>query len=190
MSAEKDNNQAAQEEQEVNTPAEQVEGADVVTDTESLPEAETTALAQAEEELTEMKDKYLRLFAEFDNYKRRTSKERMDLLKMANQEMMVALLPVVDDFERARQAMQATEDVSSVKEGVELIFSKLIGILQQKGLKPMDAVGTAFDPDLHEAITQIPAPDDSLKGKVIDEVEKGYLLNDKVVRYAKVVTGA
>jgi molecular chaperone GrpE len=190
MSAEKDNNPLAQEDQDNNIPAEQVEGADVVTDTETLEEAETSAIAKAEEALTEMKDKYLRLFAEFDNYKRRTSKERMDLLKMANQEMVVALLPVVDDFERARQSMQTAEEVASVKEGVELIFNKLTSILQQKGLKPMEATGTAFDPDLHEAITQIPAPDDSLKGKVIDEVEKGYLLNDKVVRFAKVVIGA
>jgi molecular chaperone GrpE len=143
-----------------------------------------------EEELTEMKDKYLRLYSEFDNYKRRTSKERLDLLKTANQEMVVALLPVVDDFERARQSMQNAQDVASVKEGVDLIYNKLFSLLQSKGLKPMDAQGTAFDADIHEAITQIPAPDDSLKGKVIDEVEKGYYLHDKVIRFAKVVIGA
>jgi molecular chaperone GrpE len=186
MSAENNNNQATQEEQEITTPADQEQGADVVN--EETPEVAGTDKVAAE--LAEMKDKYLRLFAEFDNYKRRTSKERMDLLKTANQEMVVALLPVVDDFERARQAMQASQDGSSVKEGVDLIFNKLTSILQQKGLKPMDAVGTAFDPDLHEAITQVPAPDESLKGKVIDEVEKGYLLNEKVIRFAKVVIGA
>lgn len=143
-----------------------------------------------EEELTEMKDKYLRLYSEFDNYKRRTSKERLDLLKTANQEMVVALLPVVDDFERARQSMEQAQEVAPVKEGVELIYNKLVSLLQSKGLKPMEAKGTAFDADVHEAITQIPAPDESLKGKVIDEVEKGYYLHDKVIRFAKVVIGA
>jgi len=146
--------------------------------------------SKLEEELTELKDKYLRLYSEFDNYKRRTSKERLDLLKTANQEMVVALLPVVDDFERARQSMQNAQDVASVKEGVELIYNKLFSLLQSKGLKPMEAKGATFDADVHEAITQIPAPDESLKGKVIDEVEKGYYLHDKVIRFAKVVIGA
>jgi molecular chaperone GrpE len=187
MSAENNNNQASQEAQDFNTAAEQ--GADVVNE-ESQEAIGAAGTDKVEAELAEMKDKYLRLFAEFDNYKRRTSKERMDLLKTANQEMVVALLPVVDDFERARQAMQTAQDVNSVKEGVDLIFNKLTSILQQKGLKPMEAVGSTFDPDLHEAITQIPAPEESLKGKVIDEVEKGYLLNDKVIRFAKVVIGA
>ncbi|MDB5261630.1 MAG: molecular chaperone GrpE [Adhaeribacter sp.] len=156
----------------------------------SPEEAGTDPAAKLEEELTEMKDKYLRLYSEFDNYKRRTSKERLDLLKTANQEMVVALLPVIDDFERARQSMQQAQDVTAVKEGVDLIFNKMFSILQQKGLKPMETVGEAFDADIHEAITQIPAPDESQKGKVIDEVEKGYYLHDKVVRFAKVVIGA
>ena len=146
--------------------------------------------SKVEAELADMKDKYLRLYSEFDNYKRRTSKERMDLLKTANQEMVVALLPVVDDFERARQSMQAAQDVAPVKEGVELIYNKLSNILQQKGLRPMTTIGTSFDAETQEAITQVPAPDESMKGKVIDEVEKGYYLNDKVVRFAKVVIGA
>jgi molecular chaperone GrpE len=153
-------------------------------------EAATDPVARLEEELSEMKDKYLRLYSEFDNYKRRTSKERLDLLKTANQEMVVALLPVIDDFERARQSMQSAQDVASVKEGVDLIYNKLASILQQKGLKPMEAIGSAFDADVHEAITQIPAPDESQKGKVIDEVEKGYYLHDKVIRFAKVIIGA
>lgn len=184
MSAKQDKNQTTQEEQqEVNIPAEPAEAG-----TEEAPAA--AGPEKTEAELAEMKDKYLRLFAEFDNYKRRTAKERMDLLRTANQEMVVALLPILDDFERALQAMQTAQDVSSVKEGVDLINNKLTNTLQQKGLKAMDAVGTEFNPDLHEAITQIPAPDESLKGKVIDEVEKGYFLNDKVVRFAKVVIGA
>ena len=146
--------------------------------------------SKSEAEVNELKDKYLRLYSEFDNYKRRTSKERLDLLKTANQEMVVALLPVLDDFERARQSMETAQEVEAVKAGVELIYNKLQSIMQQKGLKPMEAVGQPFDADLHEAITQIPVPDESLKGKVIDQVEKGYYLNDKVVRFAKVIIGA
>ena len=146
--------------------------------------------SKAEAELSELKDKYLRLYSEFDNYKRRTSKERLDLLKTANQEMVVALLPVLDDFERARQAMETAQDVGSVKAGVDLIYNKLQSIMQQKGLKPMEAVGQSFDAELHEAITQIPAPDESQKGKIIDQVEKGYYLNDKVIRFANVIIGA
>lgn len=145
---------------------------------------------KVEAELADMKDKYLRLYSEFDNYKRRTAKERMDLLKTANQEMVVALLPVVDDFERARQSMQQAQDITSVKEGVDLIYNKLANILQQKGLRPMNTIGTPFDAEIQEAITQVPAPDENLKGKVIDEVEKGYYLNEKVIRFAKVVIGA
>ena len=162
---------------------------------EGIPEENQTNVSEpqpskAEAELADMKDKYLRLYSEFDNYKRRTSKERMDLLKTANQEMVVALLPVVDDFERARQSMQNAQDVAPVKEGVELIYNKLANILQQKGLRPMNTIGTPFDAETQEAITQVPAPDESMKGKVIDEVEKGYYLNEKVVRFAKVVIGA
>jgi molecular chaperone GrpE len=145
--------------------------------------------AKAEEELSEMKDKYLRLYSEFENFRRRTAKERQDLFKTANQETVAALLPVVDDMERAKQAMENAEDVKSVKEGLDLVFSKLTNVLNQKGLKPMNAAGQAFDADLHEAITQIPAGDE-MKGKVVDEVEKGYYLNDKVIRHAKVVIGA
>ncbi|WP_181304241.1 nucleotide exchange factor GrpE [Rufibacter sp. XAAS-G3-1] len=154
--------------------------------------AEATA-ASAEggsSEADELRDKYLRLHAEFDNFRRRTSKERLELFKTANQELMVALIPVLDDLERAQAAMKDAQDVNAVREGVELIFSKFLGLLQQKGLKPMEAVGQPFDAEVHEAITQIPAPSDDMKGKVIDQVEKGYYLNDKVVRFAKVVIGA
>ncbi|WP_207432363.1 nucleotide exchange factor GrpE [Sabulibacter ruber] len=141
-------------------------------------------------DLDELKDKYLRLHAEFDNFRRRTSKERLELFKTANQELMVALLPVLDDFERAQAAIKDAQDVTAVREGVELVFGKLQSILTQKGLKPMEAVGQPFDAEVHEAITQIPAPSEEMKGKVIDQVEKGYYLNDKVVRFAKVVIGA
>ena len=141
-------------------------------------------------ELAEANNKYLRLYAEFDNYKRRTNKERMDLLQTASKDVLVSLLPVVDDFERALKSMETASDVSAVKEGIVLVQNKLKGILTQKGLKEMESVGTVFDAEIHEAITNIPASSDDLKGKVIDEVEKGYYLNDKVIRFAKVVVGA
>ena len=140
-------------------------------------------------ELTDLKDKYLRLAAEFENYKRRTTKERIELFKTASQELMVALLPVLDDFERARNATATTEDADAVRESIEIIQSKLNKTLQQKGLTAMEAKGGDFDAELHEAITQIPAPSDDLKGKIVDVVEQGYYLGDKVIRHAKVVLG-
>lgn len=149
-----------------------------------------SAAPPAGNEVAELKDKYLRLLAEFENYKRRTTKERADLFKSANQELMVALLPVLDDFERARQHTKDATDAQAVRDGLDIVYNKLAKTLQQKGLKPMDAVGTAFDSELHEAITQIPAPSEDQRGRVIDEVERGYYLNDKVVRHAKVVLGS
>ncbi|HEX8327831.1 MAG TPA: nucleotide exchange factor GrpE [Hymenobacter sp.] len=140
-------------------------------------------------ELTDLKDKYLRLAAEFENYKRRTTKERIELFKTANQELMTALLPVLDDFVRARNATAATEDANAVRESIDIIQNKLNKMLQQKGLTAMEAKGGDFDAELHEAITQIPAPSDDLKGKIVDVVEQGYYLGDKVIRHAKVVLG-
>ncbi|SET75335.1 nucleotide exchange factor GrpE [Hymenobacter actinosclerus] len=153
---------------------------------ETTPETDAPA---AGSELADLKDKYLRQAAEFENYKRRTSKERIDLFKSANQELMAVLLPVLDDFDRARHHTQDTQDAGTVREAVDIIQNKLIKTLEQKGLTPMNAVGTAFDPELHEAIAQVPAPSEDLKGKVVDEVEKGYYLGDKVLRHAKVVLG-
>jgi molecular chaperone GrpE len=150
------------------------------------PQAEAN---RTDTELAEIKDKYLRLAAEFENYKRRTSKERIDLFKTANQELMVALLPVLDDFERARAATASTADAGAVRESIDIIQNKLNKTLQQKGLTPMEAKGGDFDAELHEAITQIPAPSDDLKGKIVDVVEQGYYLGDKVIRHAKVVLG-
>jgi molecular chaperone GrpE len=158
----------------------------VTTEAENAPQPEGS---KTEAELTELKDKYLRLAAEFDNYKRRTAKERSDLFKSANQELMTVLLPVLDDFERARTHTQSSEDVQVVRESVDIIYTKLVKTLQQKGLTAMETKGGGFDSDLHEAITQIPAPSEELKGKVVDEVEKGYYLGDKVIRHAKVVLG-
>jgi molecular chaperone GrpE len=141
-------------------------------------------------ELAESKEKYLRLYADFENLRRRTAKEKLDYIKSANEEVIRVILPVIDDFERAQKSSASVEDASVVKEGMQLIYNKLYKTLEQKGLKPMESVGKSFDPDMHESITQIPAPSEDLKGKVIDEVEKGYFLNDKVLRFAKVIIGS
>ncbi len=141
-------------------------------------------------ELQEAKDKYLRLYADFENFRRRTAKEKMEFMSTAQGELMKALLPVLDDFERGIKASAKAGDASAAREGMELIYHKLYRTLEQKGLKPMETTGTAFDTELHEAITQVPAPQEDLKGKVIDEVEKGYYLHDKVLRFAKVIVGA
>ncbi|GAB3574935.1 nucleotide exchange factor GrpE [Spirosoma luteolum] len=167
---------------------------DAVTVNGGEPEAEPTAAAEpvdkAGAELAELKDKYLRLYADFENFRRRTAKEKLELIGTANEGMLKALIPVVDDFERGMQSMQQTNDVAALKEGVDLIYTKLLKTLESKGLKAMTARGEAFDADLHESITQFPAPSDDLKGKVIDEIEKGYYLNDKVIRFAKVIVGS
>ena len=152
--------------------------------------AELSELDKAKVDGAEWKEKYVRLYAEFDNYKRRTSKERVELLKTANEDLMVSLVPVIDDFDRAMKNIPVTEENKSLREGVELIYHKFNKTLQQKGLTPMNAQGEAFNSDLHEAITQIPASTEELKGKVVDEVEKGYYLGEKVIRFAKVVIGA
>lgn len=136
-------------------------------------------------ELEDTKDKYLRLLAEFDNYKKRSVKERFELLKTAAQETLLSLLPVLDDFDRAKKSSDEGKEVFS--DGVRLVYQKLYSTLESKGLKVMDSNGHEFDPELHEAITNIPAPADDMKGKVIDTIEKGYTLNDKIIRYAKVV---
>ncbi|QIP15360.1 nucleotide exchange factor GrpE [Spirosoma aureum] len=141
-------------------------------------------------ELAELKDKYLRLYADFENFRRRTAREKLDLISNANEGLLQALIPVVDDFERAMQSIETTDDIAAVKEGISLIYNKLFKTLENKGLKPMSSKGETFNADLHESVTQFPAPSDDLKGKVIDEIEKGYYLNDKVIRFAKVIVGA
>ncbi|MBN8825532.1 MULTISPECIES: nucleotide exchange factor GrpE [unclassified Spirosoma] len=141
-------------------------------------------------ELAELKDKYLRLYADFENFRRRTAKEKLDLIGNANESVLQSMIPVVDDFERALQSIDKTDDVAAVKEGVSLIYNKLFKTLESKGLKPMVSKGEPFNADLHESVTQFPAPSEDLKGKVIDEIEKGYYLNDKVIRFAKVIVGS
>ncbi len=144
---------------------------------------------QLQDALAKEKDKFLRLFAEFENYKKRTSKERMDLFKTAGQEVIVSLLPVLDDFERALKELSKSEDKEMFK-GVELINGKFRDTLKSKGMEEMDVKqGDAFDAEIHDAITQIPAPDKKLKGKIVDVVERGYKLGDKIIRHPKVVVG-
>ncbi len=140
-------------------------------------------------ELGELKDKYLRLAAEFDNFKRRTARETMDLRMTANKELMVSMLDVLDDLERANVQIENATDINALKEGLALVFNKMKSTLQAKGLKSFESKNQEFDVELHEAITEIPAPSKEMKGKVIDEVQKGYYLNDKIIRYAKVVVG-
>lgn len=151
---------------------------------------EKSELDQLKDDLEEQKDKYIRLYSEFDNFRRRTAKERIDLIKTAGEELIAALLPVIDDFERAIKALDAKNDTAE-KEGVELIYHKMVKVMEQKGVKPMEiAIGDDFNEEVHEAITQIPAPSEELKGKIVDIIESGYYLDEKVVRFAKVVTGA
>lgn len=154
-------------------------------------EPDTKEIDKLKDEVQEAKDKYLRLYSEFENFRRRTARERLDLIKTANQDLMTALLPVIDDFERARKAMEESADHKTSKEGFELIYNKFNNILKQKGLKPMDdEAGTEFNTEFHEAISQMPVEKKKMKGKIIDVVEKGYYLDDKVIRFAKVVLGA
>lgn len=147
-------------------------------------------VAELEAKVADLNDKYLRLYSEFDNYRKRTAKERIELSKTAGEDVFRSILPVMDDFERAMKSIADAKDIKAVEEGVSLIYNKLKNTLTQKGLEPMDTMGQAFDSDLHEAITNVPAPSEDMKGKVIDEIEKGYMLNGKIIRFAKVIVGA
>lgn len=153
------------------------------------PVAEESALEKLKAELEDAKDKFIRKVAEFDNFKRRSAKERIELIQTAGKEVITDLLNVLDDCDRAQKQMETSTDSASIKEGVMLVFNKLRNTLQSKGVKAMETIAQDFNPDLHEAITEIPAPTDNLKGKVVDEVVKGYYLNDKIIRHAKVVVG-
>lgn len=144
----------------------------------------------AEQKIADLNDKYLRLYAEFDNFRKRSMRERVEYLKYAGEDIFKDILPVVDDFERGLKAAENLADVKTVNEGVQLVYNKLQNILKLKGIEAMESKGKDFDPETMEAITNIPAPTPDLKGKVVDEVEKGYTLNGKVIRYAKVVVGS
>lgn len=148
-----------------------------------------TDAAQLEAQVAEWKDKYIRLSAEFDNYRRRTLKEKSELIQSGGVDTIKAVLPVVDDFERAIQAMEKTDDAKALKEGIDLIYNKFNDILKQRGVSEIAAQNLDFDVDVHEAITKIPAPTPELVGKVVDVIQKGYKINDKVIRFSKVVIG-
>jgi molecular chaperone GrpE len=172
--------------EQVNQTPEDNSGVDINTDENQATEA--SELDKLKAELDASKDKYLRLVAEFDNFRRRSAKERIETIQTAGREVIKDLLDVLDDSDRAQKQLDKSDD-KQVQEGVTLVFNKLRNALQSKGLKPMETVGKDFDADLHEAITEIPAPTEELKGKVVDEVVKGYYLNDKIIRHAKVVVG-
>lgn len=160
--------------------------------TEEALEPKSDSSNQASElqaTVQDLKDKHLRLLAEFENYKKRTTRERLDLLNSASKEVILALLPVLDDFDRAKKSADNPDNHEQFSDGVTLVYNRLHAILQSLGLKAMDSNGQPFDPEWHDAITDIPAPSEDLKGKVIDTIEKGYLLNDKIIRHAKVVVG-
>jgi molecular chaperone GrpE len=155
-----------------------------------VEEESLSDLEKKELELKAMNDKYLRLYSEFDNFRRRTQKEKLELYKTAGEDIFKSLLSVMDDFDRAKRSMEETQDYDSLKIGVDLIYNKLLGVFKANGAEPMKStIGEKFDSEIHEAITQIPAPSKKMKGKVVDEIEKGYTLKDKVIRFAKVVVG-
>lgn len=159
------------------------------TQEEAGAEETGNATEQLGKKLAELNDKYLRLSAEFDNYRKRTLKERMELTRNAGEQLLVKILPVMDNFERALKSMESATDVPALKQGVDLIYSNFRDFLAQNGVKEMECLHTDFDADTQEAVTKIPAPTEELKGKVVDCIQKGYTLNDKVIRYPKVVVG-
>lgn len=162
---------------------------DTAEDQEKKPDSTDKKENSTEAKLAEFQDRYLRLSAEFDNYRKRTLKERMELTRSAGESLLVNLLPVMDDFDRAIQLMESSADVKGMQEGLKLIYGKMKDFLKQNGVKEIDALNKEFDTDLHEAVTKIPAPEEKMKGKVVDVVQKGYYLNDKIIRYSKVVVG-
>ncbi|MFZ9262315.1 MAG: nucleotide exchange factor GrpE [Chitinophagaceae bacterium] len=155
----------------------------------NTPEDEVSELDNLKKELDEQKEKFIRLYADFDNFKRRNAKERVELIQTAGREVIQAMLEVLDDCERAEKQMNHSDDLNQIREGISLVFNKFRNVLQSKGLKEMKSIGEEFNPDFHEAITEIPVPDEKMKGKIVDEVEKGYTLNDKIIRFSKVVVG-
>lgn len=156
----------------------------------SIEEEENNPVLELEEKVTALNDKYLRLYSDFENYRKRTAKEKIDLINSGNASLLKKVLPVVDDFERAIESNKEISDPEVLREGFSLIYNKLKGILEAEGVKEMKSNGEVFDVEYHEAITNIPAPEKSLVGKVVDTTEKGYFLNDNVLRYAKVVVGS
>lgn len=173
------------ENEQEETQNEEVSPENTETEAEIIEQIENSV----EKELADLHDKHIRLHAEFDNFRRRTLKEKAELIKSGGEKALVELLPVIDDFERAMQAMETSEDVAALKDGLRLIYTKFQAYLKQNGVCEIETKERDFDTDKHEAITKIPAPNKDLKGKIVDVIQKGYQLNDKVIRFAKVVIG-
>lgn len=180
---EQNNTNTPADEQTVETEAQTEE---METSTETTEDDTNVSLQQ---EYDELKDKYMRMLAEFDNFKKRTVREKLHMMNTAAADTMSVILPVLDDFDRAKKTADAEDSTEVFSEGVTLVYNKLHSILKQKGLTAMESTGAAFDPELHEALTEIPAPTEDMKGKIIDTIEKGYLLKEKIIRHAKVVVG-
>lgn len=197
MSDKKHHNDKKQESAEVQEQTPEVEINDVLDNEEPAAEEEQLAenaelqneLDAARAEIEKEKKEYLFLMADFDNYRKRVAREKADLIKNASERVLADLLPIVDDFERGLAASKNSEDAEATRKGMEIIYNKLVKFLESKGVKAMESTGADFNPDFHEAIATIPAPSDDLKGKVVDTTQKGYMLNDKVLRYAKVAVG-
>lgn len=176
--------------EETNIPSEnEMNEIDVNSSEPTIDNDSESKILALNKQIEEQKDKFLRLYADFDNYKKRTAKERMELIQTAGKDIMTAMLPVSDDMDRAIKYMNESEDLNTIKEGLNLVYTKFRNTLEQNGLKAFHSIGEVFDVEKHEAITEIATPDENMKGKVVDEIEKGFLLNNKLIRYARVVVG-
>jgi molecular chaperone GrpE len=187
------NNMKTMEDKEMDTKDQAIDAQNVAENSpETAPELEETPLSELDQlkaDLADQKDKYLRLMAEFENFRRRTAKERLDLIQTAGKDVIVSMLEVMDDCDRAEKQLNSADDISVQKEGIQLVFNKVRSTLQSKGVTAMESLHKDFNVELHEAITEIPVTDNKQKGKVVDEITKGYFLNDKIIRFAKVVVG-
>lgn len=189
MAKDKDNKVEETINQEIDAQTTEQPVSEETEETAAQPNQEADKIAELERQCADLADKNLRMMAEFDNYRRRTNKEKLDLMKTAGEGIFRDILPLIDDFERAKAAMQQTDDINSIREGIDLIYSKFMSFLEKNDVRPIDTENATFDTEFHEAITTIPAPAEELKGKVIDCTQKGYTLGEKVIRYAKVVVG-
>ena len=189
MANDKDNKVEETINQEIDAQTTEQPVSEETEETAARPNQEADKIAELEQQCADLADKNLRMMAEFDNYRRRTNKEKLDLMKTAGESIFRDILPLIDDFERAKAAMQQTDDINSIREGINLIYSKFMSFLEKNDVRPIDTENATFDTEFHEAITTIPAPAEELKGKVIDCTQKGYTLGEKVIRYAKVVVG-
>jgi len=189
MTSENENNEELKEENVTEETTENTENSQEENQEESAPVIEKSELELAQEAVLVANDKYLRLYSEFDNFRKRTAKEKLDTIKSASEDVIKNMLPIVDDFKRAMVHNLEVNDADAIKQGFELIYNKLFNSLETKGLKKIEAMGEVFNADIHEAITNIPAPSEDMKGKIMDVVEEGYYLGDKIIRFPKVVIG-